>query len=205
MGFFTPKNRSSEDQDAGDAGDDGTQPQSRGKRVRAAAASAMVPKGVGLALGQMGKSRKNLAEALAAARETRARLLNESKLPIKSVILTDGTEHALPADPAERFEYLYEVMGWDPALHMSQVRAARFTKFASIVMTVLSFALICFLVFKVPMWISLIMVPASLLVLAIGAATTFRWALVEFQYTRRALVDWRTFLVQPDIFRWIFS
>lgn len=198
MGFLTPKTPQSD-------GDEGASAPSRGQRVRAAAASAMVPKGVGLALGQMGKSRKNLAQALAAARETRARLLSESKLPIKSVILTDGSEHALPADPAERFEYLYQVMAWNPEVHMSQVRAARFTKFASIVMTVLSFALICFLVFKVPMWISIIMVPASLLVLAIGAATTFRWALVEFQYTRRALVDWRTFLVQPDIFRWIFS
>ncbi|WP_454909695.1 hypothetical protein [Variovorax gossypii] len=205
MGFFTRKGRPDDGADAGVDGEERTPAPSRGQRARAAAASVMVPKGVGLALGQMGKSRKNLAQALAAARETRARLLNESKLPIKSVILTDGSEHALPADPGERFEYLYEVMGWTPELHKSQVRAVRFTKFASIAMTVVSFALICFLVFKVPLWISIIMVPASLLVLAIGAATTFRWALVEFQYTRRALVDWRTFLVQPDIFRWIFS
>lgn len=178
----------------------------RGKLRRAAevANTVLVPKGVGLALCQFGKSKHNIGEALEAARETRRRLLFDSKLPIKSVILQDGTEHLLPADPSERFEFLYEVMDWDPEYHKSQVRAARRTKFGSIVMTALSFALVCFMIFVVPMWIAFLLIPAALLVLAIGAATAFRWALVEFQYTRRSLINFKTFLVQPDVFRWIF-
>ena len=177
---------------------------SRLRKFGSAAATALVPKGVELAYGQLGKSRRNIGEALAAARETRARLLAESKLPIKTVVLADGTEHELPADPSERFEFLYEVMGWDASVHASQIRAARLTKFGSIAMTLIAFGLVCFMIFKVPMWISWLLIPTSLLVLAIGAATTFRWALVEFQYTQRSLINFKTFLVQPNFFRWIF-
>ena len=62
---------------------------SRLRKFGSAAATALVPKGVELAYGQLGKSRRNIGEALAAARETRARLLAESKLPIKTVVLAD--------------------------------------------------------------------------------------------------------------------
>lgn len=179
---------------------------SRGKLQRAAktASTVLVPKGVGLAVGQLGKSRKNIGEAWAAAQETRKRLLAEAKLPIKSVILKDGTEHDLPTNPSERFEFLYRVMDWNPAYHQSQIRAARGAKFGSIVMTALSFALVCYMIFVVPMWLAWILIPTSLTVLAVGAATTFRWALVEFQYTKRSLINFKTFLVQRDFFRWIF-
>lgn len=182
----------------------GEPPRGRLRRAARAATTALVPKGIGLAVGQLGKSRQNIGEAWAAARETRKRLLAESALPIKTVILKDGTELELPADPSERFEFLYAVMDWNPAHHASQVRAARRAKFGSIVMTALSFALVCFMIFVVPMWIAFLLIPTSLTVLAVGVATTFRWALVEFQYTRRSLINFKTFLVQPDFFRWIF-
>lgn len=175
------------------------------RRAAKAANTVFVPKGVGLAVGQFGKSRQNLSEAWAAARETRKRLLAESKLPIKSVILKDGTEHDMPADPSERFEFLYRVMDWSPKHHASQIRAVRRAKFGSIVMTVLSFLLVCVMIFTVPMWIAFLLIPTSLTVLAAGAAITFRWALVEFQYTNRSLINFKTFLVQPRFFRWIFS
>ncbi|CAN7775652.1 hypothetical protein LJR290_007781 [Variovorax sp. LjRoot290] len=180
------------------------QPRGRLRRAAKVANTVLVPKGVGLALGQFGKSKQNLGEALEAARETRRRLLADSKLPVSTVILKDGTERALPADPAERFEFLYQVMDWNPQHHTSQIRAARRAKFGSIVMTALSFALVCFMIFVVPMWIAFILIPTSLTVLAVGAATTFRWALVEHQYTKRSLINFKTFLVQPDFFRWIF-
>lgn len=180
--------------------------QPRGKLRRAAkmANTVLVPKGVGLAVGQFGKSKQNLSEALAAARETRKRLLEDSKLPIKTVILKDGSEHDMPEDPSERFEFLYRVMDWSPEYHASQLRAVRRAKFGSIAMTVVSFLLVCFMIFVVPMWIACILIPTSLTVLAVGAATTFRWALVEFHYTKRSLINFKTFLVQPDFFRWIF-
>jgi hypothetical protein len=174
------------------------------RRAAKVANSALVPKGVGLAVGQFGRSKANLSEAWQAARETRQRLLNESKLPIKTVILKDGTEHELPTDPAERFEFLYRVMDWSPAHHASQISAARRAKYGSIVMTILSFALVCFMIFNVPMWIAFLLIPTSLTVLAVGAATTFRWALVEYQYTQRTLINFKTFIVQPKFFRWIF-
>jgi hypothetical protein len=192
--------------DAPHNGKDAGSEASRGKLQRAAktASTVLVPKGVGLAVGQFGKSRKNIGEAWAAAQETRRRLLAESKLPIKTVILKDGTEHELPTDPAERFEFLYRVMDWNPGYHQSQIRAARGAKFGSIVMTALSFSLVCYMIFVVPMWIAFLLIPTSLTVLAVGAATTFRWALVECQYTKRALINFKTFVVQPDFFRWIF-
>lgn len=156
----------------------GEQPRGKLRRAAKVANTVLVPQGVGLALGQFGKSKQNLGEALEAARETRRRLLADSKLPIKTVILKDGSEHELPADPSERFEFLYQVMDWDPQHHMSQIRAARRAKFGSIVMTALSFALVCFMIFVVPMWIAFILIPTSLTVLAVGAATTFdgRWS-----------------------------
>lgn len=174
------------------------------RRAAKVANSALVPKGVGLAVGQFGRSKANLSEAWQAARETRRRLLAESKLPIKTVILKDGTEHDLPTDPAERFQFLYEVMDWSPGHHASQIRAARRAKYGSIVMTILSFALVCFMIFNVPMWIAFLLIPASLTVLAVGVATTFRWALVEYQYTQCTLITFKTFIVQPNFFRWIF-
>lgn len=187
-----------------DAPDDNEQPRGKLRRAAKAANTAFVPRGVGLALRQFGKSRQNIGEAWAAARKTRQRLLAESKLPIKTVILKDGTEHDMPSDPSERFEFLYGVMDWNPAHHKRQISAARRAKFGSIVMTLLSFVLVCFMIFVVPMWIAFILIPTSLMVLAVGAATTFRWGLVEFQYTKRSLINFKTFLVQPDFFRWIF-
>lgn len=186
------------------APDQANQPRSALQKARGAATSALVPKGAVLAYDQFGRSRKNLAEALAAARETRARLLAESKLPIKTVHLRDGSVVELPTDPAERFEFLYQVMDWDEPHRQSQVRAARATKFACIGTTVISFVAVCFMVFWVPMWLACILIPASLLVLAIGMAQTFRWSLVEFQFSRRTLINFKTFLVQPNFFRWIF-
>ena len=202
MGIFGSNSQNAPGGDERVAATKGTP--TRLRKVGSAAASVLLPKGVGLAYGQLGKSRRNIGEALAAARETRARLLAEAKLPIKTVVLADGSEHALPADPAERFEFLYGVLGWDPQVHASQIRAARYTKFGSIAMTLMAFGLVCFMIFMVPMWISWLLIPTSLLVLAIGAATTFRWALVEFQYTQRTLINFKTFLVQPNFFRWIF-
>lgn len=183
---------------------DGEQSSSKVRRAARAANTVLVPKGVGLAVGQFGKSRQNLSEAWAAARETRKRLLADSKLPIKTVILKDGSEHAMPTDPSERFEFLYRVMDWDAAHRASQIRAARRAKFGSIVMTIVSFLLVCVMIFTVPMWIAFLLIPTSLTVLAVGAATTFRWALVEHQYTKRSLINFKTFVVQPDFFRWIF-
>ncbi|TAL65693.1 MAG: hypothetical protein EPN79_10965 [Burkholderiaceae bacterium] len=179
-------------------------PQTRRARFRRAAAKVLIPSGVGLAWRQFGKSGSNIGEALAAARETRKRMREDAALPIKSVLLADGTEIDLPNDPSERFELLYKVMQWNPRIHHSQITAARRTKFGSIGMSLVSFILVCLLIFMVPMWLSIVLIPASLLVLAIGAATTFRWALVEYQYTRRSLVTYRVFIAQPDFFRWIF-
>ncbi|VTU44957.1 hypothetical protein [Variovorax sp. RA8] len=182
----------------------GANSQTKLRRAAKVANSALVPKGVGLAVGQLGRSRQNLSEAWEAARETRQRLLNESKLPIKTVILKDGSEHELPTDPSERFEFLYRVMDWSPAHHASQITAARRAKYGSIAMTIIAFAMVCFMIFTVPMWIAFLLIPTSLTVLAVGIATTFRWALVEYQYTQRALINFKTFLVQPNFFRWIF-
>jgi hypothetical protein len=182
----------------------GEQPRGRFRRAAKVANTVLVPKGVGLAVGQFGKSKKNLTEALAAARETRKRLLADSKLPIKTVIMKDGTELEMPQDPSERFEFLYRVMEWNPEYHTSQLRAVRGAKFASIVTTVASFLLVCYMIFVVPMWLALILIPTSLTVLAVGAAATFRWALIEYHYAKRSLINYKTFLVQPDFFRWIF-
>ena len=179
-------------------------PRSKLQKARGAATRALVPKGAVLAYQQLGRSRKNLADALAAARVTREKLLRESRLPIKTVHLRDGSVVELPADPAERFELLYEVMDWDEPHRKSQIRAARVTKFSCIGTTLVSFVAVCFMVVWVPMWLACILIPASLLVLAIGMAQTFRWALVEFQYTKRSLINFKTFLVQPHFFRWIF-
>lgn len=168
-----------------------------------------VPRSIPMAFGQAVKSTGNVRSALAAAKEVQERRRRETKLPIKTIIVRDGDgtrEIEMPADPAERFELLYEVHGYDAAYLANQLRAARRAKFACMITSVLCFVLAMVLLVTTSMaWLAMLMIPLSMLMLALCFSMTFYWALIEFQFTKRSLVSYKTFLAQEDFFKWIFS
>lgn len=185
-----------------------TAPKAKSK-ARRAASTLLLPQSIFMAKDQGVKSVRNIREALAAAREVRERRRANTGLPAMTARVTDaeGLVHdiALEQDPGARFEQLYRVYGWDAESHAAQIRAARRTKYAAMVMSIVSFVLaLCMMGATSMRWLALLMLPVSLLVFSAGLAFTFRWALVEFQYTKRSLVTYKTFLAQEDFFRWIF-
>lgn len=107
-------------------------------------------------------------------------------------------------NPRERFAELVELHQWSEDELAQQAVAVRRTKFFAMVSTVLALLLIMFLAVGVPLYLSILMIPAGLFTVALGLVMTMKYTLFQEQLRRRSLVTVKVLLSEADFWRYVF-
>jgi len=130
---------------------------------------------------------------------------NES---IKATVLDVAKRNAKPSevpedirsinDAKERFEAMYRANNWTPGEIRNQIKALRRTRLVGILMGSFSILSVFFLVFIVPGWLLIFVVPTGSCLAILSFAQVFKYALWETQIRLREFIGVKEFVSRDD-------
>lgn len=167
-------------------------------------------------IAQAGKeTRESLAHAKTARKQSREQARQERERDEQEYLerqANDGVQRYSAAEirdprvvknPRRRFEMLYEVRGWTEESLEQQWAACVGAKRLSIRLGALVFVLLGPMVWLMPMWSLLFMVPGFGCLLACMLGQGLRYALFQSQIEARSLHGVRALLSRPDLFSYL--
>lgn len=119
--------------------------------------------------------------------------------------LDELSEEGAVSDPELRFAELAEHHQWSDAELKVQMVAVRRTKFFAMCSTVLAFLLIFYLAVGVPLFLSLLLIPASLFTIALGLVMTLKYTLFQEQLRRKSLVSLKAIMSEDGFWAYVFK
>lgn len=105
----------------------------------------------------------------------------------------------------ERFEAMYETHEWSEKELVGQIRTLRITKITAMIMGIFSFAGVFLIAAFAPLWVAIFMIPASGVMLILGMAQAFKYALYEAQIKLREFISAREFVAREDFWTRLFG
>jgi hypothetical protein len=105
------------------------------------------------------------------------------------------------SDAKERFEVMYEMHEWTSAELAKQIRTLKITKLTAFVMSILALTGVIVLAIVVPIWLAVLLIPLSGVVLLLGMAQGFKFALYEAQIDLREFISAREFVAREDFWQ----
>lgn len=101
-------------------------------------------------------------------------------------------------DAKERFDVMYEMHGWNEKEFAKQKKTMKVTKITAMVMSILALAGVIVMAIVMPRWLSLFLIPMSGVILLLGMAQGFKFALYEAQLDLREFISAKEYIARPD-------
>ena len=103
-------------------------------------------------------------------------------------------------DSRLRFQAMYDEHGWTQPELDAQAKTCQRTKLVAFVMSIISVFGVVVLVLNSPLWVTIVLTPVACVMLLLGIAKGFQFALYEAQIRLRDLISAREFVSRIDFF-----